>query len=89
MIDYPTTEERRSEAQRLLDGLAPRWVANRMSAVDDYSIGKATVRLWKRGERVPDLEDLLRLVDATQRPLDPELRTRLFGDPPLKDEAAS
>jgi transcriptional regulator with XRE-family HTH domain len=63
-----------------------------MSSVDDYNIGKATVRLWKRGERVPDLEDLLRLVDATQRPLDPELRTRIFGgslDPPEKDELAA
>ena len=88
MIDYPTAEERRMEAQRLLDGLAPRWVAERMRSAD-YTIGKATIRLWKRGERVPDLEDLLRLVEATQRPLDPDLRMRIFGDQPGKDASAA
>jgi hypothetical protein len=84
MIDYPTTEERRSEAQRLLDGLAPRWVAERMRTVD-YNIGKATVRLWKRGERVPDLEDLLRLVVATGRPLSRDLHDRIFGSQAIKE----
>jgi hypothetical protein len=88
MIDFPSPEERSAEAKRLLEGLAPKWVANRMSAVDDYSIGKATVRLWKRGERVPDLEDLLRLVVATGRPLRRDLHERIFGgDPPAIEEA--
>jgi hypothetical protein len=81
VIDFPTAEERRTEAQRLLDGLGGQWVAERMSMAG-YSVSKATVRLWRRGERIPDLEDLLRLPAATDRPLDPALYRRLFGQPP-------
>ena len=83
MIDFPTPEERRTEAQRLLEGLNGQWVAERMG------ISKATVRLWRRGERIPDLEDLLRLPDATQRPLDVGLRARIFGGESGKREPAA
>ena len=78
MIEYPTAEERRAEAKRLLDGLSGQWVADRMTD-DEHHVSKATVRLWRRGDRIPDLEDLLRLADATQRPLSPLLRARIFG----------
>ena len=84
MIDFPTPEERRAEAQRLLEGLGGQWVADRMSH-GDYSVSKATVRLWRRGERIPDLEDLLRLPAATGRPLDPKLKARIFADDPPDD----
>jgi transcriptional regulator with XRE-family HTH domain len=76
MIDFPTREERRTEAQRLLEGLNGQWVADRMG------ISKAKVSKWKRGERVPNLEDLLRLPDATGRALDPVLHERIFGQRP-------
>jgi transcriptional regulator with XRE-family HTH domain len=39
-------------------------------------ISKATVRLWRRGERIPEMQDLLRLPKATNRPLNPTLRSR-------------
>lgn len=88
MIDFPSAEERRAEAQRLLEGLGGQWVADRMS-VGDYTVSKATIRLWRRGERIPDLEDLLRLPAATGRALDQDLYERLFGqvgdDVPAKD----
>jgi transcriptional regulator with XRE-family HTH domain len=92
VIDFPTSEERRAEAQRLLEGLSGPWVAGRMTG-EDYSVSKATIRLWRSGERIPDLEDLLRLPEATGRPLDEQLRARIFGDdapPPVtaeKDDA--
>jgi transcriptional regulator with XRE-family HTH domain len=73
MIDFPTKAERRIEAQRLLEGLNSQWVAER------FGNSKATVRLWKSGERTPKLEDLLRLVVATGRPLSPDLHGRIFG----------
>lgn len=81
MIDFPTPEERRAEAQRLLDGLNGQYVADRMG------VSKATVRLWRRGDRIPDLEDLLRLPEATQRPLDAGLQARVFGGTHPKDAA--
>lgn len=73
MIDFPTPEERRKEAQRLLEGLTAAWVAERIG------MSKATVSKWKRGERIPDLEHLLRLPDATNRPLAASLQERLLG----------
>jgi transcriptional regulator with XRE-family HTH domain len=71
MIDFPTKAERRTEAQRLLEGLNSQWVAER------FGNSKATVRLWKSGERTPKLEDLLRLVVATGRPLSRDLQQRI------------
>lgn len=78
MIDFPTPEERRAEAQRLLEALPGQWVADRMSG-NGYSVDKATVRLWRRGERIPSLEALLRMPAATGRPLNPQLHARIFG----------
>ena len=66
---------------RLLEALPGQWVAERMSG-DGYSVSKATVRLWRRGDRIPDLEDLLRMPAATGRPLNPRLRARIFGSEP-------
>ena len=71
MIDLPTPEERCLEAKRLLEGLNGQWVADRVG------VSKATVRLWRRGERIPDLEDLLRLPGATGRSLDPAIAERV------------
>jgi transcriptional regulator with XRE-family HTH domain len=71
MIDLPTPEERKAEAQRLLAGLNGQWVAERMDR------DRNTIALWKSGKRIPDLEDLLRLPDATNRPLSTSLRERL------------
>ena len=85
MIDFPTDEERRAEAQRLIDGLSGRWVAERMTS-DGRKIGKETINLWRNGKRIPDLEDLIRLTYATGRPLDPQLRTRIFGGDPVPAE---
>jgi len=71
MIDLPTPEERRTEAQRLLAGLNGQWVAERMSEK------RSTISKWRRGERTPSLEDLLRLPGATGRPLAAHLQDRL------------
>jgi hypothetical protein len=81
VIDFPSPEERREEAMRLLEALPGQWVAERMSD-GGYSVSKATVRLWRRGDRVPELEDLLRMPAATGRPLDPKLRARIFDGEP-------
>jgi transcriptional regulator with XRE-family HTH domain len=71
MIDLPTPEERKAEAQRLLDGLTGAWVAERMDR------DRNTIALWKSGKRIPDLEDLLRLPGATNRPLTAQMQERL------------
>src|SRR6185312_14182507 len=71
MIDLPTPEERRAEAQRLLAGLNGEYVAQRMGEK------RSTISKWRRGERTPSLEDLLRLPGATGRPLAGHLQARL------------
>jgi transcriptional regulator with XRE-family HTH domain len=71
MIDLPTPEERRTEAQRLLAGLNGQYVAERMGE------SKSTISKWRRGERTPSLEDLLRLPGATGRQLAGHLQDRL------------
>jgi transcriptional regulator with XRE-family HTH domain len=79
MIDFPTRAERRIEAQRLLEGLSPQWVAER------FGNSKPTVSLWKQGTRIPNLEDLLRLVVATGRPLSRDLHDRIFRTPATEE----
>lgn len=71
MIDLPTPEERKTEAQRLLAGLTGAWVAKRMGR------DRNTIALWTSGKRTPNLEDLLRLPGATKRPLSASLQERL------------
>lgn len=71
-IRPPTRDERRAEARRLLDGLNGQWVARRMG------MGDATISAWRRGDRVPDLGDLLALAIAVGRPLAAELDDRVI-----------
>ena len=72
-MNAPDRGTRRSEARRLLEGLNARWVAERMG------VGDATVSAWRRGDRVPELGDLLALAIAVGRPLDRELDAQIVA----------